>query len=260
MEHNTALDALLEHITFGTVAAAHNWPTAVKADTVNGKPILLYDGLKNEKMAIAYWLLDGLAFGDTPAPKWVKHDMLINGGLPICMFVDKQHAAPALVGSLKAEELDHVPIGFMDLHPCADGKYSVSGLGIAPPYQGKGLSKHLIHAGAVMAAMKQLIITTQLSNAKGHHSWLHLGPLELLHVKPLHDKNDTVVYAASVGDPARILQPIHDHAVWPIVEFSKLLQEPQKYIGWKVCHYAPTGLVLDADHDYGGCCSRGCGS
>ena len=94
----------------------------------------------------------------------------------------------------------------MDMHKIAPGKFSVSGLGIAKPYQKKGLSKYLIYGGVKAMGVKELIIPTQLSNVQAHNAWRHLGSLEIFCMKPFHNEEDTVVYNVKVPEePWKIL-------------------------------------------------------
>src|SRR3989338_10332848 len=93
-----------------------------------------------------------------------------------------------LCEALEATSLDYVPIGFLDLHKIGDGKFTASGLGVAKPYQGLGLSKYLIYAGAVIAGIEELIIPTQLSNSQAHFAWKHLSSLEVIADNVYHNE------------------------------------------------------------------------
>ncbi len=201
-------ETVLEKMCFGVLCLAENAGHLVKCESVLGKPVVHLDAAADKALTKAYWKLDGNAFDDQPAPIFMKLDTLVLGGLPVAMLLPKEYADPALCESLEAGSLDYVPIGFLDLHKIDEGKFTASGLGIAKPYQGLGLSKYLIYAGAVIAGIEELIIPTQLHNAAAHLAWLHLGPLELLSADVFHNEQDTVVYKATVPWPAKdILKP-----------------------------------------------------
>jgi len=147
----------------------------------------------------AYWLLDQNAFSSSqPAPIFMKMDALVLGGCPVVMMLPNKLTNPELVKELKAQSLEYVPIAFMDLHKISPGNFSVSGLGVAKQYQGKGLGKNMIYAGVKTAEINTLIIPTQLSNVAAHHAWLHLSPLELISSDVFHNEPDTIIYKAKI--------------------------------------------------------------
>ena len=140
------IESLVENLEFGVIGYNGNFEHLIKCNSVLGKNLTYWDGLANNYLAEVYWKLDGCAFDNQPAPKFMKLDTLILGGCPICIFLPKVEVDKGLVKKLGAENLDIVPIGFMDMHKIGEGKYVCSGLGIAKEYQGNGLSKYLIHA------------------------------------------------------------------------------------------------------------------
>ncbi len=203
---NKKQDNLVKQVTFGVIGHKQNWGKLIKADSVLGQCILTLDGVKDKKLAEAYWKLDGNAFGKMSAPKFMKLDTLVLGGLVVCMFLHKNDADPALVKELGAEDMEYVPIGFMDLHKVDEKTFSCSGLGIAKPYQGNGLSKYLIHAGVKIGNVHDLTVPTQLSNFMAHYAWLHLGSLWIDMIKPMHEEEDSLVYNIIVAkSPEEIL-------------------------------------------------------
>lgn len=215
MENKTdnGLEGVIEGIYYGILAMQQNHGALVKEDSVFGKPVLKLDALIDKDLARAYWKLDGNAFDDQPAPIFMKDDTLIFGGCPIVMMLPKEETDCKLVDELEAKNLDYVPIGFMDLHKIDEGIFTVSGLGIAKPYQGTGLSKYLIYGGVKIAGVKELYIPTQLSNAEAHFAWLHLAPLEIVSADVFHNMPDTILYKTQIPDPAEnILKPIKKEA------------------------------------------------
>lgn len=200
---------LFEDLYYGVLAMEENHKHLIKNDSILGKNVLKKDALENKDLANSYWKLDGNAFDTQPAPKFMKDDTLIFGGCPVTMMLPKEKTEGKLVEELEAGDLGHIPIGFMDLHKISDGKFSVSGLGIAKPYQDKGLSKYLIYGGAKMTEMEELTITTQLSNPQAHYAWLHLSPLKIKSADVFHNEPDTVIYKAEIPEPyEEILEPL----------------------------------------------------
>ncbi len=176
---------------------------------VLGKELLDYNAFHDKKLAKSYWKLDGNAFDDQPAPIFMKLDALIIGGLPVVMMLPQEETDQGLVKELDAEDLGHVPIAFMDMHKTGERDFVVSGLGVAKPYQGMGLSKYMIYAGVKVSGANTLVIPTQLSNKKAHYAWHHLGPLEVLSSDVFHNEPDTIVYKAKISDPKdKILGPL----------------------------------------------------
>ncbi len=234
-----------DKIKFGVLSFCENHNT-IDSKEVFGKDILLLDGLKDKQLAEAYWKLDGNAFNDQPAPVFMKQDALILGGLPILMFLPNEYENKGLKETIGAEHLENIPIGFMDLHRIESGKYSVSGLGISNQYQGLGLSKSLIYAGAKIAGIKELIIPTQLSNQAAHYAWLHLAPLKIISVDFFHNKTDSILYKAEISNG-------HEHILenknttengYHKIQFSNVKKE----LDGKECHlvgYLPDALVVD---------------
>lgn len=187
-------EELKSKIKFGVVGCSYEPSSLVKYNLANGEKIIHINGLNNKEFANAYWSLDKNAFG-TPAPKYMKLDTIIMGGVGIAMMLPKKYADSSLVKELNAENLKDVPIGFMDMHHNGNNNYSCSGLGIAKQYQGKGLSDLLINSGLKITKTKSLLVPTQLSNIAAHKAWIKaLGPLMIYKVNPLHDEDDTVVY------------------------------------------------------------------
>jgi len=162
------------------------------------KPVLFFDGLKNNEIAETYWKLDANAFGgcEMAAPKYMKLDTLIMGGVPILMFLDKNDIDINLKNEYKTN-LDYYPIGFMDLHFKGNNNFACSGLGIAKQYQNLGLSKYLISAGIHIANIDKLLIPTQQSNKIAIKAWNFLGTLEIISSNPFHDEKDTFIYQAT---------------------------------------------------------------
>ncbi len=197
MEPNKNNSQILNHLSYAFLG--HNYAEMVCESSVFGKPVLNLDALLDKNLAKTYWLLDGNAFGDLPAPDFMKLDTLILGGAPISLVLPKEYVDPQLVQELEAEHLKYVPIGFIDLHKIGFGKFAVSGLGIAKPYQKKGLSKYLIYGGTKITGAKELIIPAQLSNSAAQHAWQHLE-LEVISDDVFHSELDTVVYSGKVPD------------------------------------------------------------
>ncbi len=206
--HKQPLDDIVNSIVYGVMAMPENHETMIKEELVFGKKVLKLDALTDKNLAKAYWLLDGNAFKDQPAPIFMKIDTLILGGCPIVMMLPKEKTDPELVKELEAEQLEHIPIGFIDLHKTAEGKFSASGLGIAKPYQGKGLSKYLIYGGVKIAGIQELYIPTQEGNKQALYAWAHLQ-LEKVYTNLFHNKEDTVIYKAKIPKPAeKILEKL----------------------------------------------------
>jgi hypothetical protein len=169
------------------------------------------------------------------APIFMKMDTLVLGGLAVCMFLHKDDADPALVKELGADGLEHVPIGFMDLHKIDGETFSCSGLGIAKPYQGKGMSKYLIHAGLMISGLQKLYITTQLGNKMAHHAWMHLAPLHIEKIASFHDAEGSIIYSAEVCCPMMLFlynQKIKaklEHMGYDEIPHKELLKNPHLY-------------------------------
>ena len=204
-DNETGKEAVLEEMCFGVLCLAENAGHLVKCESVLGKQVLHLDAVADKGLMKAYWKLDGNAFDDQPAPVFMKLDTLVLGGLPVVMLLPAGFADPELCEDLEATSLDYVPIGFLDLHKIDEGKFTASGLGIAKPYQGLGLSKYLIYAGAVIAGIEELIIPTQLSNSQAHFAWKHLGSLEVIADNVYHNEPDTVIYKAKVPQPKELI-------------------------------------------------------
>lgn len=205
---NEQLENIVENITYGLLAMPENHKTMIKEESIFGKEVLKLNALIDKDLAKAYWKLDGNAFNDQPAPVFMKIDTLILGGCPIAIMLPNEQTDPALVKELEAENLEYVPIGFIDLHKIAEGKFSASGLGIAKPYQGKGLSKYLIYGGVKIAGIQEIYIPTQASNKQAHYAWSHLQ-LEKVYVNVFHNKEDTIIYKAKIPEPAeKILEKL----------------------------------------------------
>ncbi|MBM3199324.1 hypothetical protein FJZ53_00180 [Candidatus Woesearchaeota archaeon] len=203
------LEDLINNISYGIIAMPENHDALIEEEYVLGKKILKLDALSNKELANAYWKLDSNAFDNQPAPIFMKLDALILGGCPILMMLPKEKTDPQLVKCLEAENLDYIPIGFLDLHKIENGKFTASGLGIAKPYQGKGLSKYMIYGGAKIAGIKELYIPTQLSNKQVQLAWAHLAPLEIVSSNVFHNKPDTVIYKTKIPEiKEEILKPI----------------------------------------------------
>lgn len=190
-------------IQAGVIGLPENF-SLIKQNNIFGKPVLLMDGVKNKDIAKAYWQLDGNAFGNMSAPKFMKMDALVLSGPATGLFMPNEMADEDLK-SLMGKDLEYYPIGFMDLHKITEGKFVCSGLGIAQAYQGKGLSKYLIYAGVSISGAKELIMPTQLKNNAAHYAWSHLSNISVISKFPFHDEADTIVYKAVINDPENIL-------------------------------------------------------
>lgn len=202
-------ETVLEKMCFGVLCLAENAGQLVKCESVLGKPVVHLDAAADKALTKAYWKLDGNAFEDQPAPIFMKLDTLVLGGLPVAMLMPAGSADPEFCDAIEAASLEYVPIGFLDLHKISEGKFTASGLGIAKPYQGLGLSKYLIYAGAVIAGIEELIIPTQLSNSQAHFAWKHVGALEVIVDDVFHNEPDTIVYKVKVPKPVElILKPL----------------------------------------------------
>lgn len=211
----------------------------IKCDKVFGKELLWMNALSDKGLAKAYWKLDENAFNGMAASMFMKLDTLILGGYPFVMFLPKEKADKKLVKDIAAEGLEYVPIGFLDLHKISENKFTTSGLGIAKPYQGKGLSKYLIYAALKTAGAEKLIIPTQLSNSFAHYAWLHLGELEVKANDVFHEEADTIVYSAKVPENLEeILKPLKNKDAEngfkkvPFNDFKKL-EKGDKIAGYK---------------------------
>ena len=212
------LKKIIENMQVGVIG----YNTSIAEKECFGKPVLEFDGLNDKDMAEAYWKLDGNAFDSMAAEKYVKLDTLIMGGVPVCLFLDKDN----IDFDLKSEynvDLSYYPIGFMDLHKKQEGDYVCSGLGIAKQYQGIGLSKYLISAGIEVAGVENLIIPTQLSNDIAIKAWKFLGNLEVIAENPLHNENDTMVYEA---------KGIESNKLQDKLDFNVKKTEPKKWPGY----------------------------
>lgn len=242
-----SLEEIIDDVCYGVLAMPENYADLVKEEHIFGKKVLKLDAITDKKLAKAYWKLDGNAFDDQPAPIFMKDDTLIFGGCPIVMLLPKEKVDKTLIAELEADDLGYVPIGFIDLHKIAEGKFTASGLGMAKPYHGKGLSKYLVYAGTKIAGVNELLIPTQLSNSQAHYSWLHLGPLEVVSADVFHNKNDTTLYKAKIPQPyENILKPVetiksNDSFIIP---FDKV-KEKLKGKNAKVIGYLPGELVTE---------------
>ncbi len=253
----TNLEELIQAISFGMLSDAEAVETKIF-----GKSVLQMNALHNKKLAESYWRLDSNAFGGTqPAPIFMKLDALIIGGLPVVMLLANELTDSLLVKELGAQDLEYVPIGFMDLHKKSEGIFAVSGLGISKQYQGNGLSKLLIYGGIKIAGAKELFIPTQLSNAAAHYSWLHLSPLEVVSADVFHNESDTIVYNASIPkEPEKILET-HTKKKGVLVPFKKVRSYWKTYdVFPPVIGYRPGtkgGLYVDEKHMINPCrCSH----
>ena len=173
------------------------------------KPLLNQDAIKNPEIFEAYCKLDGNAFGGMSAERWVKMDYCILGGFPVVMYLPTETTDPDLVNELGTKNQKYTPIGFMDMHLIGEGKtFLVSGLGIAKPYQGLGLSKYLISMGVHLSDTDKLKVPTQLSNKMAHYAWEHAGKMNLIYSEVPHDKSDTVVYEINTNYWTDIMQSL----------------------------------------------------
>lgn len=203
------LEGLIDNLQYGLLAMPENHNAMIEEEYILGKKVLKLDALANKELANAYWKLDSNAFNNQPAPIFMKLDTLILGGCPIVMMLPKEKTNPQLIKDLEAENLEYVPIGFIDLHKIEKGKFTASGLGIAKPYQGKGLSKYLIYGGAKIAGIKELYIPTQLNNTQAYFAWMHLAPLEVVSSNVFHNEPGTVIYKAKAPQQKEeILKPL----------------------------------------------------
>ena len=198
---------LLEDLVVGIIATTDHIPHMCKANEIFGKPIHTVDAIADPEFAKAYWSLDALAFGSLSSPKFMKMDCVLAGGCSIALLSKQKEVDPQYLQSIGAQSLPLVPIAFLDLHKIAEGLFTTSGFGIAPPYQGLGLSKYLIYAATIAAGIEHLKIPTQLSNVAAHKAWLHLGPLKVVSASLFHDCPDSMLYQAHAPqDPKQILQ------------------------------------------------------
>ena len=181
----------------------------IKNKKILGKEILNLNAMEDQTLSNSYWKLDGNAFEKQSSDKWVKNDTLLLGGCPVVMFLPKEYVEKEVIEDLEANDLNYIPIGFIDLHKISEEKFSVSGLGIAKKYQGKNLSKYLIYAGMKIPEVKELYITTQTDNEMSSYAWKHMGKMKLLYKNPLHNEENSVVYEAKVPIPCEdIMKPI----------------------------------------------------
>lgn len=180
----------------------------IEGKEVFGKSVDNIDPIENKQFATSYWLLDGNAFDNMPAEKWVKFDYVFLSGIPIAMTIPNKYANEELKQKIKAENLKDVPIGFVDLHPINGNKFVASGVGIAKPYQKNGLSKILLYGALKITDAEELLVPTQLSNEFAHYMWLHVNDMELLSFDVLHSQEDTMLYNIKVPSPLeKILEP-----------------------------------------------------
>lgn len=182
----------------------------------NGKNAVFCNGLNDQEIARSYWLLKKNAHGipqEVPIPMCLE---AILGGYVILMTMNQKMVDSGLVLDLKAqclettpisfgEDITHyknlVPIGYIDFYHKGKRKFGVGDLGIAKPYQGKGLSKLLISAGTELVGARQLIIPIPMGNAIAHYAWLHFSPLEIISAGTPHIKGlDNMIYKAKVSD------------------------------------------------------------
>mgnify|MGYP006291509191 CR=1 FL=1 len=240
---NNELGAILDNLSFATLGRGKN---IASGNSVFGKEVLGLNAFENNRLAKSYWKLDGHAFDDQPAPIFMKLDTFILGGLPVTIGLSGEEVETSLLEEIDAEGLEYVPIGFMDMHMNGEKEFTVSGLGIAPEYQGRGLSKYLIYGGAKISGAQKLTIPTQLSNAQAHYGWLHLAPLKIASLDVFHNEADTIVYDASIPQTKEdILSPLGDRDLeGELVPFSELEFFVKEGFS-KVVGYSEEGLYLE---------------
>jgi hypothetical protein len=247
--------SILEEIVFGVLTMSSNYSSMVKDNEVMGKTVVGLDALVDKKLAAAYQKLDANAFDDEAAPAFMKLDTLIIGGCPVAMMLPNRYANNDLKKEIGAEDMEYVPIAFLDLHKTAEGKFTASGLGVSKQYHGKGLSKYMIYGAAKITGMKELVIPTQVHNAAAHFAWMHLAPLTVLSADVHHEEEDTIVYRANIPNPVKcVLDPVsneYDRFAGKIkaIPFAdvkeKLAGRDAQVIG-----YSPKGLLVVSYQDY----------
>ncbi|MFC1704893.1 hypothetical protein ACFLZ6_01025 [Nanoarchaeota archaeon] len=261
-QHSTVLkktelvdkQSILEEIVFGVLGMASNYSSMVKDEEVMGKTVVGLDALVDKKLAETYHRLDANAFEGEAAPAYMKLDTVIMGGCPVAMMLPNRYANNDLKKEIGAEEMEYVPIAFLDLHKTGEGKFVASGLGVSKQYHGKGLSKYMIYGAAKITGMEELVIPTQVHNAAAQFAWMHLAPLTVLSADVHHEEADTIIYRANMPNPVKgILDPIskdYDKFAGKIksIPFAdvkeKLAGRDAQVIG-----YSPNGLLVVSYQD-----------